>query len=217
MAATVHQGVAPAWANRRPVGAQTTASVTPYCTTATICYYTPPGDALTSRRTTAKIGVIEPLPDHSPLAPSIPPRIATGEQAYDAVQRVLAAVNRERPDRTPADYKAEPEVNRYMMERLQVDDYESLLRRLEVDVRRLEPRYVGPPFKTFEDGVFEDYWGIRSKHLEGRSRQLRHARAHAALGRQVGRGHGETRLALARHFRLLARCASSAPGTRATP
>ena len=81
-------------------------------------------------------------------------------------ERVLAAVNRERPDRTPADYKAEPEVNRYMMERLQVDDYESLLRRLEVDVRRLEPRYVGPPFKTFEDGVFEDYWGIRSKHLK---------------------------------------------------
>jgi uroporphyrinogen decarboxylase len=81
-------------------------------------------------------------------------------------ERVLAAVNRERPDRTPADYKAEPEVNRYMMERLKTDNYEDLLRRLEVDVRRLEPRYVGPPPKVFEDGVFEDYWGIRSKHLK---------------------------------------------------
>jgi uroporphyrinogen decarboxylase len=81
-------------------------------------------------------------------------------------ERVLAAVARRMPDRTPADYKAEPAVNRYMMEDLKVESYEDLLRRLEVDVRRLEPRYVGPPFRTFEDGVFEDYWGIRSKRLE---------------------------------------------------
>ncbi len=81
-------------------------------------------------------------------------------------KHVLAAVNRQRPDRTPADYKAEPDVNRYMTEHLKVDSYEKLLRRLEVDVRRLEPRYVGPAAKVFEDGVFEDYWGIRSKHLK---------------------------------------------------
>jgi uroporphyrinogen decarboxylase len=81
-------------------------------------------------------------------------------------ERVLTAVGRRRPDRTPADYKAEPEVNRYMMEHLKAGSYEELLRRLDVDVRRLEPRYVGPPFRTFADGVFEDYWGIRSKHLK---------------------------------------------------
>jgi hypothetical protein len=81
-------------------------------------------------------------------------------------ERVLTAINRQRPDRTPADYNSEPEVNRYMMEHLKVDSYENLLRRLEVDVRRLEPRYVGPPPKVLEDGVFEDYWGVRSKHLQ---------------------------------------------------
>jgi uroporphyrinogen decarboxylase len=69
-------------------------------------------------------------------------------------------------DRTPADYKAEPEVNRYMMEHLGVDQYEDLLRRLEIDIRRLEPRYAGPPFRNFADGVVEDYWGIRSKRLK---------------------------------------------------
>jgi uroporphyrinogen decarboxylase len=83
-----------------------------------------------------------------------------------ARERVLAAVDRRQADRTPADYKAEPEVNRLMMQTLGITDYEALLRRLEVDVRRLEPRYVGPPYRTFEDGVFEDYWGIRSKHLK---------------------------------------------------
>ena len=81
-------------------------------------------------------------------------------------ERVLAAAERRLPDRTPADYKAEPEVNRYMMEHLKVDHYEDLLQRLEIDVRRLEPRYVGPPFKQLEGGVFEDYWGIRSLHLK---------------------------------------------------
>ncbi len=81
-------------------------------------------------------------------------------------ERVLTAVDRRIADRTPADYKAEPEVNRVMMEYLKVEAYDDLLRRLESDVRRLEPRYIGPAYRTFEDGVFEDYWGIRSKHLK---------------------------------------------------
>jgi uroporphyrinogen decarboxylase len=60
-------------------------------------------------------------------------------------------------------YKAEPDVNRMMMERLGAGTYEELLRKLEIDVRRLDPKYVGPPFKIIEEGVFEDYWGIRTK------------------------------------------------------
>jgi uroporphyrinogen decarboxylase len=80
--------------------------------------------------------------------------------------RVLTAIARRPPDRAPADYKAEPAVNEYMMAHLKVPNYEDLLRRLEIDVRRVEPLYIGPPFRTFEDGVFEDYWGIRSKHLK---------------------------------------------------
>jgi uroporphyrinogen decarboxylase len=81
-------------------------------------------------------------------------------------ERVLTAARRGLPDRTPADYKAEPTVNQVMMEYLKAGSYEELLRRLEVDLRRLEPRYVGPPFRTFPGGVFEDYWGIRSRHLK---------------------------------------------------
>jgi uroporphyrinogen decarboxylase len=81
-------------------------------------------------------------------------------------ERVLTAIERRLPDRTPADYKAEPEVNQYMMKHLKVNSYEALLKRLEVDIRRIEPRYIGPEFKTYEDGVFEDYWGIRSQRLK---------------------------------------------------
>ena len=80
-------------------------------------------------------------------------------------ERVLAAAGRRPSDRVPADYKAEAEVDRYMLEYLNLGSHEDLLRRLESDIRRLEPRYVGPPYRTFDGGVFEDYWGIRSKRL----------------------------------------------------
>ncbi len=77
----------------------------------------------------------------------------------------MAAVALTQPDRAPADYKAEPEVNEWMMERLRASTYDELLQKLEIDVRRIEPRYVGPPDKILGDGVTEDYWGIRSKRL----------------------------------------------------
>jgi len=80
-------------------------------------------------------------------------------------ERVLAAVGRRPPDRTPADYKAEPEANRKLMERFGTGDYETVLRRLEVDIRRIEPRYQGPPDKSLAGGIREDYWGIRSKTM----------------------------------------------------
>lgn len=86
-------------------------------------------------------------------------------QSMTSRERVLTAAERRLADRTPADYKAEPAVNEYMMEFLKVATYEELLQRLEIDIRRLEPSYIGQPYQTFEDGVFEDYWGIRSKRL----------------------------------------------------
>jgi uroporphyrinogen decarboxylase len=80
-------------------------------------------------------------------------------------ERVLTAIARKQPDRTPADYKAEPEVNAALMAQLGMGDYEPLLGRLEVDVRRIEPRYQGPPKKALADGITEDYWGIRARTM----------------------------------------------------
>ena len=81
-------------------------------------------------------------------------------------ERVLSAVRLEEPDRTPADYKGEPEVDEMLARRLGASSRDEILDRLEIDVRRIEPRYVGPPAKRLDGGVFEDYWGIRSKRLE---------------------------------------------------
>ena len=81
-------------------------------------------------------------------------------------ERVLAAIERRSPDRAPADYKADPEVNRRMLERLGAGDLDALQDRLETDIRRIEPRYVGPPDRQLGGGVVEDYWGIRSKPVK---------------------------------------------------
>jgi uroporphyrinogen decarboxylase len=81
-------------------------------------------------------------------------------------ERVTAAVAREKSDRVPADYKAEPDVNGRMMARLGAAGYEELLQALEIDVRRLNPKQVARFNKDLGEGVFEDYWGIRSTHLK---------------------------------------------------
>jgi len=78
-------------------------------------------------------------------------------------ERVMVAVARQPPDRVPADYKADSQVNRRMFEHFGVGDLDALQDCLQTDIRRVEPRYVGPPDKVLEDGVAEDYWGIRSK------------------------------------------------------
>jgi uroporphyrinogen decarboxylase len=81
-------------------------------------------------------------------------------------ERVSAAIARTRPDRTPADYKAEPDVNARVLERLGVAEYEDLLQALQVDIRRLNSRQVARFDKGLGEGVKEDYWGIRSVHLK---------------------------------------------------
>lgn len=80
-------------------------------------------------------------------------------------ERIMAAINHQPTDKIPADYKGEPEVDEAMIEHLQVNDLDELLNKLEIDVRRIDPIYVGPAPKDLGDGVMEDYWGIRSKRM----------------------------------------------------
>jgi uroporphyrinogen decarboxylase len=51
------------------------------------------------------------------------------------------------------------------MERFGTGDYETVLRRLQSDIRRIEPRYQGPADKALPGGIREDYWGIRAKTM----------------------------------------------------
>lgn len=73
-------------------------------------------------------------------------------------ERVLAAINHEDTDRTPADLWAEPEVWDRLVRDMRVSTRDQVLDRLDVDVRYISPIY--PP-DVVRDGVRQNMWGER--------------------------------------------------------
>jgi len=88
-------------------------------------------------------------------------------------QRVMAALDHRPPDRVPLDLIATEEVIsavEYHLGLVLEPDarfpwylaaHEQLLDYLHIDVRFVEPPYIGPPLAKFEDGSFMDVWGFR--------------------------------------------------------
>ncbi|MHB8969117.1 MAG: uroporphyrinogen decarboxylase family protein [Pirellulaceae bacterium] len=74
-------------------------------------------------------------------------------------ERVLTALDRQRPDRAPLDYWAEPCVTERLLRDLELPDRDALLDRLAVDVRALSA--VEPPLRELPDGMRENFWGER--------------------------------------------------------
>ena len=66
-------------------------------------------------------------------------------QPYD---RIMSTVRYERPDRPAIDYAATPEAHAALKKHLRIEDDESLLRRLGVDIRHVAGRFVGPKDMT---------------------------------------------------------------------
>ncbi|MGC8642228.1 MAG: uroporphyrinogen decarboxylase family protein [Isosphaeraceae bacterium] len=74
-------------------------------------------------------------------------------------ERVLTAIQREAPDRTPCDFWAEPPTWNRLLAHVGHQDRDKLLDDLGVDVRHLEA--TAPPERHVADGVFENFWGER--------------------------------------------------------
>ena len=83
-------------------------------------------------------------------------------------ERVLAAIDHKRPDRTPADYHAHQDVTDRLTERLGVADYEELLRSLGVDMRRVWLDYSQPDTGPDADGYVRNMWGARHRQEDPR-------------------------------------------------
>jgi len=91
-------------------------------------------------------------------------------------KRVLDAINHKEPDQIPCDYWGTPEVDRKLMDHFNVNSLDKVRKRLGVDLSYIyasgiiyedpgglfgpTPRYVGPKRAAFEDGSFEDLWGV---------------------------------------------------------
>jgi uroporphyrinogen decarboxylase len=74
-------------------------------------------------------------------------------------ERVLAAVARAQPDRTPRDFWAEECTWNRLLAHTGHRDRESLLEALAIDVRHLD--LPGPPERSLGNNVFQNYWGER--------------------------------------------------------
>ncbi len=74
-------------------------------------------------------------------------------------ERVLAALSHQKPDRTPADFWAEPPAWKRLLDYTGHDAPEKLLRQLQVDLRHLE--VPGPPEISLPGGICQNFWGER--------------------------------------------------------
>lgn len=88
-------------------------------------------------------------------------------------QRVMTSLDHRPPDRVPLDLISTEEVltavERYLGLEPEPDPrfpwylaaHEKLLETLQIDLRFVEPPYIGPPLPRFDDGSFMDVWGYR--------------------------------------------------------
>ena len=81
-------------------------------------------------------------------------------------ERVLGAFNRTGYDRIPVKHEGTPEINQMIMDHYGLNNMEQLLRVVGDDFRYVEPVYIGPELRKFEDGSIEGYWGERYKYAE---------------------------------------------------
>jgi uroporphyrinogen decarboxylase len=81
-------------------------------------------------------------------------------------ERVLGAFNRTGYDRIPVKHEGTPEINQMVMDYFGLNNMEQLLRVVGDDFRYIDPIYIGPELRKFEDGSVEGYWGERYKYAE---------------------------------------------------
>lgn len=74
-------------------------------------------------------------------------------------ERVLAAIGRRQPDRTPRDFWAEPPAWNRLLAHVGHDDRDRLLDELGIDVFHLDA--PAPSEKVVGNGLFQNFWGER--------------------------------------------------------
>ncbi len=79
----------------------------------------------------------------------------------NARERFFATLDYRTPDRPPTRHYGTPEVNQALLEHFGLHTHEELLQKVGDDFRGVEPLYVGPELRRFDDGSWEGLWGER--------------------------------------------------------
>ena len=88
----------------------------------------------------------------------------------DSRERVLRALRHSRPDRLPCGFFGTPDFMRRLRAFLGVDQDEQVLQTLGVDLRHIEPVFVGPVERSgglqFIERPYADFWGVPRKLVQ---------------------------------------------------
>jgi len=77
-------------------------------------------------------------------------------------ERALAVFKGKSVDRYPFWYGAAPEFTNKLITYLKAkDEDDALYDIIGMDFKTIRPKYIGPPFKTYENGEFDTDWGVR--------------------------------------------------------
>lgn len=81
-------------------------------------------------------------------------------------ERVLAALNHQKTDRVPLDFWAVPETWDKLKQYFHTAEEESVLCALGIDIRQIQPEYIGPAMERLEDGTYYDAMGVHRKPIK---------------------------------------------------
>lgn len=93
----------------------------------------------------------------------VPTAAMDKEFFMNSKQRVLLSLNHQEPDRVPVDFWWSHETRDKLIEHLGLKNQDELQDYLGSDIRCIYPKYIGPPLRRFEDGSYEDFWGVIRK------------------------------------------------------
>lgn len=80
-------------------------------------------------------------------------------------ERVKCAFAQVEPDFPPCDYFATPEIHQALLAHFNLKSEAELRTILGVDIRYINPPYIGPPLARFDDGSEMNIFGIRKKPM----------------------------------------------------
>lgn len=81
-------------------------------------------------------------------------------------QRVLDTIEHKQTDRTPLDLWVTKEVMAKLCAYFKTDEADDVMRELGIDIRLVEPEYIGPPLKESPNGKVKDIWGVTRRRIE---------------------------------------------------
>ena len=81
-------------------------------------------------------------------------------------QRVLDAIDHKRTDRVPLDLWATKEVMDKLCAYFQTNVADDVMKELGIDIRLVEPVYIGSPQEESPEGLVKDIWGVTRRLVE---------------------------------------------------